>query len=136
MEKSHFYVTHTHTHTHTHIYTGFFCLPEFQSHNTLHLLLLRVNFIQLQRKSNNFHRLTIKTKRILRSKVGQIQVHTIMTCALRSSIKISWLENSTSRKRLTKNPLTHARVFLQSSFICNDTLWSLKYFSRQPKNLP
>ena len=63
MEKSHFYVTHTHTHTHTHIYTGFFCLPEFQSHNTLHLLLLRVNFIQLQRKSNNFHRLTFKTQK-------------------------------------------------------------------------
>ena len=28
----------------------FLCLPKFQSHNTL-----RVNYIQLQRKSNNFH---------------------------------------------------------------------------------
>ena len=45
------------------------------------LLLLRVNYIQLQRKSNNFHGLTIKTKRILGLKIGQIQVHIIMTCA-------------------------------------------------------
>ena len=29
------------------------------------LLLLHVNYIQLQRRSNNFHGLTIKTKRIL-----------------------------------------------------------------------
>ena len=33
----------------------FIFLPEFQSHNTLRLLLLHVNYIQLQRKSNNFH---------------------------------------------------------------------------------
>ena len=38
----------------------FLCLPEFQSHNTLRLLLLHVNYIQLQRKNNNFHALTIK----------------------------------------------------------------------------
>ena len=62
----------------------FLCLPEFQSHYILRLLLLRVNYIQLQRKSNNFHGLTIKTKRILGLKLGQIQVHMIMTRAFRS----------------------------------------------------
>ena len=62
----------------------FLCLPEY--HNTLRLLLLRVNYIQLQRKSDNFHGLTVKTKRILGLKLGQIQVHIIMTCALHSVI--------------------------------------------------
>ena len=52
----------------------FLCLPEFQSHHTL-----RVNYIKLQRNSNKFHGLTIKTKRILGLKLGQIQVH-IITC--------------------------------------------------------
>ena len=66
----------------------FLFLPEFQSHHTLRLLLWRINYIQLQRKSNNFHELTIKTKRILGLKLGQIQVHIIMTCALRSAIKL------------------------------------------------
>ena len=47
----------------------FLGLPEFQSHNTLRLLFLRVDYIELQRKSN------IK-----------IQVDIIMTCALRSAI--------------------------------------------------
>ena len=64
----------------------FLCLPDFQSHNTLRLLLLVVNYIHLQRKSNNFHGLTIKTKRILGLKLGQLQIHIIMTCALRSAI--------------------------------------------------
>ena len=50
----------------------FLCLPEFQSHHTLRLQILRVNYIQLQRKINKFHELTIK---------GQIQVYIIMTCA-------------------------------------------------------
>ena len=62
----------------------FLCLPEFQSHNTL-----RANYIQLQRKNYNFHGLTIKTKMILGLKLGQIQVHIIMTFALRSAIEIS-----------------------------------------------
>ena len=65
----------------------FLCLPEFQSHHTLRLLLLRINYIQLQRKSNNFHGLTIKkTKRILGLKFGKIQVHIIMTCVWRIAI--------------------------------------------------
>ena len=42
----------------------FLRLPEFQPHHTLRLLLLYVNYIQLQRKSNDFHGSTIKTKRI------------------------------------------------------------------------
>ena len=58
------------------------CLSEFQSHHhTLCLLLLHVNNIQLQQRSNNFHGLTIKTKRIMGLKLVQIQVQTIMTCA-------------------------------------------------------
>ena len=58
------------------------CLPEFQSHNTLRLLLLHVNYIQLQRKSNNFYvKLTMKMKRILGLKFGQIEVHIIMCIA-------------------------------------------------------
>ena len=62
-------------------------MPEFQSHHTLRLLLLRINYIQLQRKSNNFHGLTIKkTKRILGLKFGKIQVHIIMTCVWRIAI--------------------------------------------------
>ena len=68
----------------------FLCLPEFQSYHTLRLLLLRVNYIQLQRKSNNFHGLTIKTKRILGLKLSQIQVHMIMTCALQNAINIPY----------------------------------------------
>ena len=56
----------------------FLCLPEFRYRNTLRLLLLRVNYIQLQIKSCNFHGLIIKTKRILRLKLGQIHVN--MTC--------------------------------------------------------
>ena len=56
----------------------FFCLSEFL---LLRLLLLRVNYIKLQRKSNNFHGLTIRTKRILGLKLGKIQVHIILTCA-------------------------------------------------------
>ena len=60
--------------------------PEFQSHHTLCLLLLRVNYIQLQRKSNNFYGLTIKTKIILGLKLSQIQVHISMKCALRIAI--------------------------------------------------
>ena len=59
----------------------FFCLPEFQSHHTSRSLLLRVNYIQLQRKSNNSHGLTIKTKGIMGLKLGQIQGYVIMTCA-------------------------------------------------------
>ena len=43
----------------------FFCLSDFQFHHLLRLLLSLVNYIKLQRKSNNFHELTIKTKRIL-----------------------------------------------------------------------
>ena len=64
-------------------------MPEFQSHNTLRLLLLRINCIQLQKeKSNNFHGMTIKTKKDFGElKLGQIQVHIIMTCALRGAIK-------------------------------------------------
>ena len=61
----------------------FLRLPEFQPHNTLRLLFLRVNYIQLQRKSNDFHGLTIKTKRILGLELGQIQVHVIVTCVER-----------------------------------------------------
>ena len=61
----------------------FLCLPEFQFHNTLPLVLLRVNYIQLQLQ---LHGLTIKTKRILGLKLGQIQVHIIMKCAWRSAI--------------------------------------------------
>ena len=64
----------------------FNCLPKFQSHNTLRLLLLRVNYIQLQRKIDNFHGLTIKTKRIFGLKLGQIQIHIIIRCALWSAI--------------------------------------------------
>ena len=41
----------------------FFCLPDFQSHLPLRLLLSHVNEIQLKRRSNNFHGLTIKMKR-------------------------------------------------------------------------
>ena len=59
----------------------FLCLPEFQYHHTLCLLLLRVNYIQLQRKSKNFHGLRIKTKRILGLILVQIQAHIYMTCA-------------------------------------------------------
>ena len=66
----------------------FLCFSKFQSHNALRLLLLRANYIQLQRKNNNFHGLAIKTKRILRLTLGQIQVHIIMTYALRSAIAI------------------------------------------------
>ena len=62
----------------------FLCLSEFQSHNTLRLLLLRVNYIQLQIKSNNFHGLTIKMKRILGLKLGQKQIH--MMCAFPSAV--------------------------------------------------
>ena len=65
---------------------NFLCVPEFQSHHTLRLLLLFVKYIQFQRNSNSFHGLTIKTKRILGLKLGQIQVHIIMTCAWQSTI--------------------------------------------------
>ena len=41
-----------------------------------------------QRKSDNFHELTIETKRILGLKLGQIQVRINMTCAFQSAIKI------------------------------------------------
>ena len=53
-------------------------MPEFQSHNTLRLLLLRVSYIRLQRKSNNFHRLTIKTKGILGLQLEQMLVKVIV----------------------------------------------------------
>ena len=56
-----------------------FCLYDFQSHHPLRLLLLRVNYIQLQRGSNNFHGLTIETKRILGLKLVEMQVKIIMT---------------------------------------------------------
>ena len=56
----------------------FFNLSDFQSHHPLRLLLLHVNYIQLQTKSNNFHGLTVKTKWILGLKPVQIQVQTIM----------------------------------------------------------
>ena len=46
--------------------------------------LLRVNYIQLQRKNNNIHGLIIKTKTILGFKVSQIQVNIIMMCASQS----------------------------------------------------
>ena len=59
----------------------FLCLLEFQFHNTLRLLLLSINYIQLQRKSNNTQGLTIKTKWILGLKLGQIQEHIVMTFA-------------------------------------------------------
>ena len=72
----------------------FLSLLEFQSHNTLPLLLLRVIHIHLQSKSNNFHGLTIKTKRILGLKLGQIQVHIIMTYALRSAIESYFITSS------------------------------------------
>ena len=80
-------------------------MPGFQSYHTLRLLLLRVNYIQLQIKSNNFHKLTIKTKRILGLKLGQIQIHIIMTCAWRSAFQIKILKNiiccsSSSMKRM------------------------------------
>ena len=42
---------------------NFSVCPNFQ--HTLRLLLLHVNYIQLQRKSNDFLGLTIKTKKIL-----------------------------------------------------------------------
>ena len=40
----------------------------------MRLLLLRVNYIQLQRKNNNFHGLTIKTKRILGLKLYDLYI--------------------------------------------------------------
>ena len=40
-------------------------LSDFQFDYPLRLLLLRVNYIQLQRRINNFHGLPIKTKRNL-----------------------------------------------------------------------
>ena len=46
----------------------------FQSHHPLCLLLLHINYIKLQRRSNNFHGLKIKTKRFLGLKPVQIQV--------------------------------------------------------------
>ena len=69
------------------------CLSEFQSHHHTLCLLLHVNNIQLQRRSNNFHGLTIKTKRIMGLKLVQIQVQTIMTCASakRYSLTVSLL---------------------------------------------
>ena len=53
----------------------FLCLPEFQFHHTLRLITL-----QLQRKSNNFHRLTIKTKRILGLKLEVQSTHNYDMC--------------------------------------------------------
>ena len=64
----------------------FLCLPKFQSHHALHFILLCVNYIQLQRRSNKFHGLTIKTKSFLGLKLGQIQLHIIMTCAWRCAL--------------------------------------------------
>ena len=60
-----------------------FNFADIQYHHPLRslFLLLRVNYIQLQRKSDNFQELTIKkTKRILGLKLGQIQVQMIMMC--------------------------------------------------------
>ena len=58
----------------------FLCLLEFQFHNTLRLLLLSINYIQLQRKSNKTQGLKIKTKWILGLKLGQIQEHSYDVC--------------------------------------------------------
>ena len=59
----------------------YFCLAEFQSYRPLRLLLSHVNKIQLQRRSNNFHGMTVETKRILGLKPVQIRVQIIMTSA-------------------------------------------------------
>ena len=59
----------------------FHCLYDFQPHHPLRLLLLQVNYTQLQRGSTNFHGLTVKTKRILGLQLEQMQVKIIMMYA-------------------------------------------------------
>ena len=58
-------------------------LSDSQSHYSFRLLLLQVNYIQLQRKSYNFHAdwQFKRFKRILRLKPVQILGQIIMTCA-------------------------------------------------------
>ena len=69
-----------------------FCLSDFQTHHPLRLFLSHNNYIQLQRRSNKFHGLTIKAKRILGLKPVQIQVQIIITYENRSR-KISFRVN-------------------------------------------
>ena len=59
----------------------FFCLFDFQSHHPLRSLILHINYILWGRRSNNFHGLTIKTKRILGLQLVQMQVKIIVTSA-------------------------------------------------------
>ena len=91
----------------------FLCLPEFQSHYFLRLLLLRVNYIQLQRKNNNLHGLTIKTKRIFGLKLGKIQSNSIMKGAgiepATSSTEVRWL-NHCDTALMNKYKLKHLTI--------------------------
>ena len=60
--------------------------PNFNSILCVYYSCALITFNYIERKSNNFHELTIKTKRILGLKLGQIQLRIIMTCAWRSAI--------------------------------------------------